>query len=105
MEASASCTLTGRLSFDPLRSSRGCRPPAPSRTQIEQIAREVQHWAYDSAEKGDVEILDKLKKSGINVNVANRDAFVAASKPVYERFGAEVPACKKLIDETLALAK
>jgi TRAP-type transport system periplasmic protein len=61
----------------------------------------VQHWAYASAEKGDVEILDKLKKSGIDVNVAHREAFVTASKPVY----AEVPAGNKLIDETLGLAK
>ncbi len=79
--------------------------PADIRTQIEKIARETQPWAFDSAEKEDVAVLEKLKKSGIAVNVANRDSFVAASKPVYEQFGKEVPGGHALIEKTLALAK
>jgi hypothetical protein len=39
------------------------------------------------------------------VNVANRDSFVAASKPVYDLFGKEVSGGHALIDKTLALAK
>ena len=39
------------------------------------------------------------------MNVADRDSFVAASKPVYELFGKEVPGGQALIDKTLALAK
>ena len=79
--------------------------PADIRTQIEKIARETQHWAFDSAEKEDIAVLEKLKKAGIAVNVANRDSFVAASKPVYELFGKEVAGGRSLIDKTLALAK
>jgi tripartite ATP-independent transporter DctP family solute receptor len=79
--------------------------PADIRTQIEKIARETQHWAFDSAEKEDIAVLDKLKKTGIAVNVANRDSFVAASKPVYDLFGKEVSGGHALIDKTLALAK
>ncbi|MEP7031442.1 MAG: TRAP transporter substrate-binding protein [Pseudolabrys sp.] len=79
--------------------------PADIRAQLEKIARETQPWALDSAEKEDIAVLDKLKKAGIAVNTADRDSFVAASKPVYALFGQEVPGGQALIDKTLALAK
>ncbi len=79
--------------------------PADIRAQLEKIARETQPWALDSAEKEDIAVLEKLKTAGIAVNTADRDSFVAASKPVYELFGKEVPGGQALIDKTLALAK
>jgi tripartite ATP-independent transporter DctP family solute receptor len=80
--------------------------PADVRTEIEKIAREVQPWALATGEKEDADILEKLKKGGsIKINTANRDAFVAASKPVYELFDKEVPGGKALVEKTLALAK
>ena len=79
--------------------------PADIRGEIEKIAREVQPWALASGEKEDVEILEKLKKSGILVNTANRDAFVAASKAVYDLFDKDVPGGKTLVEKTLGLAK
>ena len=79
--------------------------PADIRAQLEKIARETQPWALDSAEQEDIAVLEKLKKAGIAVNTADRDSFVAASKPVYELFGKEVPGGQALIDKTLALAK
>jgi TRAP-type transport system periplasmic protein len=79
--------------------------PADIRAQLERIARETQPWALDSAEQEDIAVLEKLKKAGIAVNTADRDSFVAASKPVYELFGKEVPGGQALIDKTLALAK
>ncbi len=79
--------------------------PADIRTEIEKIAREVQPWALAAGEKDDVELLAKLKKSDIKVNTANRDAFVAASKPVYELFDKQVPGGKALVEKTLGLAK
>lgn len=93
-------------SFLTVGTERWAKLPADIRTDIEKIAREVQPWALDSGEKEDVEVLDKLKKSGgIQINTANRDAFVAASKPIYELFDKEVPGGKALVDKTLALAK
>ena len=46
-----------------------------------------------------------MKQSGIQVNEANKPAFVAASKPDYEEFAKEVPTGKELIDKSLALSK
>ncbi len=42
---------------------------------------------------------------GIAVNEADKDAFIKASKPVYEEFAKEVPGGQALIDEALALGK
>ncbi|MDI1345364.1 MAG: TRAP transporter substrate-binding protein [Pseudolabrys sp.] len=101
-------TLTNHVytpSFLTAGLDRWNKLPADIRAQIEKIARETQPWAFDSAEKEDVAVLEKLKKAGIAVNTANRDSFVAASKSVYDLFGKEVPGGQALIDKTLALAK
>jgi TRAP-type C4-dicarboxylate transport system substrate-binding protein len=37
-------------------------------------------------------------------NEADRDAFVAASKPIYEQFANEVEGGQELIDKAMALA-
>ncbi len=39
------------------------------------------------------------------MNEADKPAFVAASKGVYDEFAKEVPMGKKLIDKSLSLAK
>ena len=41
----------------------------------------------------------------MQVNDADKDAFIKASKPIYEEFSKEVPGGKELIDKSLALAK
>ena len=46
-----------------------------------------------------------MKASGIQVNEADKPAFVAASKAIYEEFAKEVPTGKELIDKSLDLAK
>jgi TRAP-type C4-dicarboxylate transport system substrate-binding protein len=46
----------------------------------------------------------QLIDAGMEFNEADREAFVAASKPVYEQFAAEVEGGQELIDRALALA-
>ena len=46
-----------------------------------------------------------LKAGGMQVNTPNKDAFVAASKPVYEEFAKEVAGSKDVIDRAIALGK
>ena len=41
----------------------------------------------------------------MKLNVANKAAFVKASKPIYEMFAKEVAGGQKLVDKALALAK
>jgi tripartite ATP-independent transporter DctP family solute receptor len=101
-------SLTGHVyspSFLTVGLDRWNKLPADIRSEIEKIARDLQPWAFAQGEKEDVELLEKLKASGIQVNTANRDSFVAASKAVYDLFGTEVPGGKALVDKTLALAR
>jgi TRAP-type C4-dicarboxylate transport system substrate-binding protein len=41
----------------------------------------------------------------MHINEADKDAFIQASKPIYEEFAAQVPGGKDLIDKSLALGK
>jgi len=82
------------------------RLPADVRKTLEATARDVQAWVYEKAAKDDEVLLEKMKASGsIQVNQANKDAFIAASKPVYEEFEKEVPGAKQIIERAIALGK
>jgi len=65
---------------------------------------EVQPWTYERAAALDEELREKLIAAGMEFNTADRDAFVEASRPVYEQFAAEVEGGQDLIDRALALA-
>ena len=72
---------------------------------LEDTAKETQAYVYETAAKDDDELLGKLKQAGMQVNDVDKDAFVAASKPIYEEFGKEVPGAKEVIDRAVALGK
>ena len=77
--------------------------PAEVRKILEDTAREVQSFARQKGAEGDADLLGKLKAAGMQVNTADKSAFVDASKPVYDQFAEEVPTGKALIDEVLSL--
>jgi TRAP-type C4-dicarboxylate transport system substrate-binding protein len=52
----------------------------------------------------EIDLLAELKAGGMQVNNADKAAFIAASKPIYEEFGSTVPDGKALIDKALGLA-
>jgi tripartite ATP-independent transporter DctP family solute receptor len=82
------------------------RLPGDVRKSLEATAKDVQSWVYEKAAKDDNVLLEKMKASGsIQVNQANKDAFIAASKPVYEEFEKEVPGAKQIIERAIALGK
>jgi TRAP-type C4-dicarboxylate transport system substrate-binding protein len=75
------------------------------RKTLEGTAKDTQAWVYQKAAKDDEELLVTMKKAGIKVNNANKDAFIAASKPVYAEFAKEVPGAQAVIDRAIALGK
>lgn len=79
--------------------------PADVRKVLEDTAKEVQAWVYETAARDDSELLAKLKQSGMQVNEVDKDAFIKASAPIYTEFGKEVPGAKELIDRAVALGK
>ena len=78
--------------------------PADVQEALESTAREMAQWARDSGAAADDDLKGKLEDAGMAVNVADRAAFVEASKPIYEQFASEVPTGKALIDKALALS-
>lgn len=79
--------------------------PEDVRKVLEETAKETQTYVYETAAKDEAELLGKLKQSGIQVNEVDKDAFIAASKAIYEEFGKEVAGAKALIDKAVALGK
>lgn len=71
---------------------------------LEATARELEAWARDKGEEADTALKDKLVAAGMSYNEADRAAFVAASKPIYDAFAAEVKGGQALIDDAIALA-
>jgi tripartite ATP-independent transporter DctP family solute receptor len=101
-------SLTGHV-YTPAYLTAGSKKwatlPADVRKILEDTAKETQAAVYAMAEKDDKELIDKIKAAGVQVNEADKAAFVAASKPIYEEFGKEVKGSKELIDKALSLAK
>jgi TRAP-type transport system periplasmic protein len=79
--------------------------PPDVRKVLEDTARETQAFVYATAIKDETDLLAKLKQAGMQVNDVDKDAFIAASRPVYDEFGKEVPGAKALIDKAVALGK
>jgi len=101
-------SLTGHV-YTPAYLTAGSKKwatlPADVRKVLEDTAKDMQKYVYAVAEKDDNELIDKIKAAGVKVNEADKPAFVAASKAVYEEFGKEVKGSKELIDKALALGK
>ena len=77
--------------------------PPDVRRILADTARETQAWVYETAAKDDADLLGKLKAAGMQVNEVDQNAFVSASKPIYEEFGKEVPGARELIDKAVSL--
>lgn len=101
-------SLTGHV-YTPAYAAVGVKKwatlPDDVRKILEDTAKETQAFVYAAAAKDDNELLDKLKAAGMMVNTPNKEAFIAASKPVYEEFAKEVPSSKEVIDRAIALGK
>jgi tripartite ATP-independent transporter DctP family solute receptor len=79
--------------------------PADVRKILDDTAKETQAFVYAKAAKDDETLLEKMKTTGIKVNYADKDAFIAGSKPIYDEFSKEVPLAKEVIGRAIALGK
>ena len=78
--------------------------PADVQEVLQSTAREMAEWARAAGAAADDDLKNKLAGAGMEVNVADRAAFVEASSPIYEQFASEVPTGKTLIDQALVLS-
>jgi tripartite ATP-independent transporter DctP family solute receptor len=101
-------SLTGHVytpAYVAVGSKKWASLPADVRKVLEDTAKDMQSFVYSTAEKDENDLLGKIKSAGVQVNEADKAAFVKASKAVYEEFGQSVKGSKELIDKALALAK
>ena len=101
-------SLTGHV-YTPAYATVGAKKwaslPADVRSTLEAVAKETQAFVYEKAAKDEADLLGKLKSGGMQVNTPNKNAFIAASKPVYDEFAKEVKGAKEVIDRAIALGK
>lgn len=79
------------------------RIPEDVRQILEQTAEEMQPVVLDMGAQLDKELLAKLKDEGMQVNDIDRQAFVDASKPIYQQFEDDVEDGKAMIEEARSL--
>ncbi|MEZ5660857.1 MAG: TRAP transporter substrate-binding protein [Burkholderiaceae bacterium] len=101
-------SMTGHV-YTPAYIATGARSfaklPEDVQKALGDAARETQAYVYEQAVRLEGELLDKIKAAGVQVNDADKDAFIAASKAVYDEFGSEVANGAKLIDTAISLGK
>jgi tripartite ATP-independent transporter DctP family solute receptor len=101
-------SLTGHVytpAFVAVGAKRWDSLPADVRKILDDTAKETQAYVYAQATKDDEQLVAKFTAAGVKVNQADKDAFIAASKGIYDEFGTEVPGSKALIEQAIALGK
>lgn len=71
---------------------------------LKDCAESSQEFVYEHAAKLEVDLLKVIEDAGVEVNEADKDAFIEASKPIYEEFASSVDGGQELIDTVLGLA-
>ena len=101
-------SLTGHVytpAYVTVGAKRWASLPDDVRNTLEVVAKDTQKFVYSTAANDEKVLLDKIKAAGVEVNEADKAAFVKASGAVYSEFGQSVKGSKALIDKALALAK
>ena len=78
--------------------------PKDVQDALAQCAADTQDFVYETAAQLETDLLQKLKDGGIEVNEADKAAFIEASKPIYEEFAASVTGGQEMIDTVQGLA-
>jgi tripartite ATP-independent transporter DctP family solute receptor len=78
--------------------------PEDVRQILEETAKETQAFVYENAARLDEELLTKIQEeSDIEVNEADKEAFITASDSIYQAFGEQVSGGKEMIDKAISL--
>ena len=78
--------------------------PADVQATLQDCAVETQDFVYQRAAELEIELLQVIKDAGVEVNEADKPAFIEASKAVYDAFAEEVEGGAELIDTVQGLA-
>ena len=78
--------------------------PEHVRMVVEEEARALRDFVYETARRLDRELLVTLADTQISVNWANGDAFQRASQPIYDEFTTTVELGQELVDRAMRVA-
>ena len=78
--------------------------PADVRAILEQAAQDTQKFVYEEAARLEKSLLGVIESAGVKVNTADKGAFIAASKGIYDQFASEVSTGGALIEKVSSLA-
>ncbi len=77
--------------------------PDDVKAGLTDCANQTQDFTYEKAAELETELLKEIEDAGVEVNTADKAAFIEASKPVYDAFAAEVEGAQEMIDTVLGL--
>ncbi|MFV0360961.1 TRAP transporter substrate-binding protein [Tropicimonas sp.] len=101
-------SLTGHV-YSPTYLTTGGRTwdglPGDVKAAVDAVAAEVQGWSLAEGENADNQLIDRVRSAGMEINEVDKDAFIAASAPVYEAFAKQVPGGAELVSKAQALAE
>ncbi len=101
-------SLTGHV-YSPAYLTTGLESwnnlPDDVKSAVRSVAASVQDWALAEGETADNELVDKVKAAGMEVNAADKNAFIEASAPIYKAFAEQVEGGDDLVSRAQALAK
>ena len=106
-EVQAYLSLTGHV-YTPAYVTVGAswnRLPEDVQATLRRIASETQSFVHETAAQMDSDFLDELSAAGVEVNDADREAFIRASREIFEEFGNTVEGGDVLVAQALALAE
>ncbi len=78
--------------------------PADVRDGLVACANETQAYVYEQAARLEVDLLEKIKAAGVQVNEADKQAFIDASGGIYEEFAASVDGGAEMVESAQSLA-
>ncbi len=106
-EVQSYLSLTGHV-YTPAYVTVGAswdRLPEDVRATLRRIATETQAFVHETATEMDATFLEELREAGVEVNDADREAFVRASRGIFEEFGSTVEGGDAMVAQALALAE
>ena len=87
--------LASQKAFDSL--------PEDVQAGLTDCANQTQDFTYEKAAELETELLKEIEDAGVEVNTADKAAFIEASKPIYQQFASEVDGAQEMIDTVLSL--
>lgn len=106
-EVQSYLSITGHVytpAYVLVAESQWQRWPEDVRTALEACGSETRDTVYGIAADLETELLDVIKAAGVEVNEADKAAFVAASGPIYEEFASSVDGAAEMIATVQSLA-